>query len=59
MGARVRSAEHLGGLLGGKPRPRAAQADYQDLIDEAAEWQKDFFAKTIAYQAQAAVSHPI
>ena len=58
MGARVRSADHLGGLLGGKPRPAPQQADYQDLIDEAAEWQKDFFAKNIAYQAQAGGEPP-
>jgi phospholipase C len=51
MGARVRAAEHLGGLLGGKAKPAPAQADYQHLIDEAAEWQKGFFATSIAHQA--------
>jgi phospholipase C len=47
MGARVRAAEHLGGVLGGTPRPAPPQADYQHLLDEAAEWQKDFFQKNM------------
>jgi phospholipase C len=58
MGARVRAAEHLGALLGGDPRPAPPQAEYQHLIDEAAEWQKDFFAKSIAHQTQAGAEQP-
>jgi phospholipase C len=58
MGARVRAAEHLGALLGGEPRPAPPQAEYQYLIDEAAEWQKEFFAKSIAHQAHAGGEPP-
>jgi phospholipase C len=58
MGARVRGADHLGGLLTDKPRAAPPQTDYQQLIDEAAEWQKDFFAKSIAHQAQARGEEP-
>jgi len=47
MGARVRAAEHLGGVLGGSPRPAPPQADYQVLLDQAAEWQKEFFQKNM------------
>jgi phospholipase C len=52
MGARVRAAAHLGNLLGGDPRPAPAQADYQHLVDLAADWQKEFFQKSIEQQAQ-------
>jgi hypothetical protein len=39
MGARVNAANHLGELLTlTKPRPATARADYQHLIDEAANW---------------------
>jgi phospholipase C len=58
MGARVRAAEHLGGLLRGDPRPRPAQANYQHLIDQAAEWQKEFFQKSIEHQAQRGAEPP-
>jgi phospholipase C len=47
MGARVRAANHLGGVLSGKPRAAPPQAQYQHLIDQAAEWQKEFFTKSI------------
>lgn len=52
MGARVRAAKHLGGVLGGTARAAPPQADYQQLLDLAAEWQKEFFAKGIAHQTQ-------
>jgi phospholipase C len=39
MGARVAAANHLGELLTeAQPRPAIPQADYQDLLDEAAQW---------------------
>jgi phospholipase C len=52
MGARVRAAEHLGGVLGGTARRAPRQADYQNLIDKAAEWQKEFFEKNIDHQSR-------
>jgi phospholipase C len=58
MGARVRAAQHLGGLLSGKPRSAPAQADYQHLIDEAAEWQKEFFEKSLQQQGQREAATP-
>jgi phospholipase C len=39
MGARVRAAEHLGGLLSAKrARPAPARSDYQTLIDQTRTW---------------------
>ncbi|MFL6012471.1 MAG: alkaline phosphatase family protein [Gaiellaceae bacterium] len=58
MGARVRAAAHLGGLLGGKPRAAPPQADYQRLIDQAAKWQSEFFTKSIAHQTQVGAEEP-
>jgi phospholipase C len=52
MGARVRAAEHLGGVLGGSQRPAPKQADYQHLLDEAAEWQKEFFQRNMDHQTR-------
>jgi phospholipase C len=40
MGARVRAAEHLGGLLGNATaRPAITRSDYQSLIDQSRRWQ--------------------
>ena len=58
MGARVRAAQHLGGLLSGDPRPAPAQAEYQDLIDQAADWQKEFFQKSIEHQTERGAEAP-
>lgn len=59
MGARVRAAEHLGGLLTEtSPRPAPAQADYQNLIDQAAEWQKQLFQRSVEHQSERAAAQP-
>jgi phospholipase C len=59
MGARVRAAAHLGGLLTEKkPRKAPAQADYQQLIDVAAEWQKEFFQRAAEHQGDRAAVEP-
>ena len=53
MGARVRAAEHLGGLLTEtKARPAPKQADYQHLIDEAAEWAAQAVKEAADHQAE-------
>ena len=59
MGARVRAAEHLGGLLTeSTPRKAPAQSNYQHLIDEAAEWQKEFFQRNAQHQAERDAGEP-
>jgi phospholipase C len=48
MGARVRAAHHLGGLLSGKrARPAPDRADYQPLIDEARDWGEALATHTV------------
>jgi phospholipase C len=59
MGARVRAAEHLGALLTeSKPRKAPAQAAYQNLIDGAAEWQKELFQRAADHQRDRAAVEP-
>ena len=42
MGARVAAANHLGELLTEtKPRPAIPQPEYQDLLDQAAQWHEE------------------
>jgi hypothetical protein len=48
MGARVRAAQHLGGLLDGKrARPAPPRSDYQALIDEARDWGEKLATHTV------------
>ena len=51
MGARVRAAEHLGGLLSEtQPRKAPPQSEYQHLIDLMAEWQKEVSKRRADHQ---------
>jgi phospholipase C len=52
MGARVAAAKHLGELLTEtKPRPAIPQAEYQDLLDQAAQWHLELVHDGVREQA--------
>jgi len=60
MGARVRAAEHLGGLLTEtKARPATKRADYQQLVDESRKWGAALAAHSILPTAEGILAAPL
>lgn len=59
MGARVRAAAHLGGLLQEQAaRPPIPRADYQQLIDHARAWQEQFAQHAMLATPEGIVAPP-
>jgi phospholipase C len=60
MGARVRAAAHLGGLLTGKTaRPAIPRGDYQALIDQSKAWGEKLATHAILPTAEGILSAPL
>jgi len=60
MGARVRAAAHLGGLLTQKTaRPATPRADYQALIDQSQAWGEKLATHEILPTAEGILSAPL
>jgi len=59
MGARVRAAAHLGGLLTrGTPRAPIPGSDYQALVDQAKGWQEQLVAHPVLGTREGIVAPP-
>ena len=59
MGARVRAAEHLGGLLTETTaRPQIPRTEYQALIDQTRNWGEKLAAHAILPTAEGILSAP-
>jgi phospholipase C len=60
MGARVRSAAHLGGLLNQtQPRPAIPRAQYQQLIDQSNAWGEKLAVQQILPTAEGILAAPM
>ena len=59
MGARVRAADHLGGLLTEtNARPTIPKAEYQQLVDQARNWGEKLAMHAILPTADGIISAP-
>jgi phospholipase C len=60
MGARVRAATHLGGVLSGtKARPPVPRAQYQAIVDQANQWSAALAAHTLMATPEGIVAPPV